>query len=196
MRSRLKSRLLVLLVVAIAAAPAIAALTWYLNADSWRPGDTVNHGRLISPPRQVSSAALPLLGGGQLPAGWFQHRWTLVYAGAPACPTRCKHALYNTRQIRLAEGAQMSRVQRLFITSDEPADAAGLRRAHPDLTVVEAGGPAGARFTRQFTAGAGNGPRIYIVDPLGRLIMSYPADADPANILADLKQLLKYSHIG
>jgi hypothetical protein len=38
--------------------------------------------------------------------------------------------------------------------------------------------------------------RIWIADPLGNLVLSYPADTDPRGMIADLKKLLKLSHIG
>jgi len=38
--------------------------------------------------------------------------------------------------------------------------------------------------------------RSYLVDPLGNLMMSYPADAAPKGMLKDLKRLLRLSHIG
>lgn len=194
--SKLQRRLIPSLIVAIALAPIVAAVVWYVNIDVWRPASTVNHGHLITPPRVVESAPLPLLGGGTLPADWFKRGWSLVYAGTPACPPRCKKALYMTRQIRLALGAKMNRVQRLFIVTDHPQQAAALRRAHPDLAVAYADGPQGRAFLAQFLDDHALGARIYLVDPRGRLMMSYPADTDPTGILADLRRLLKYSHIG
>lgn len=192
---RAKRPLLPALILVVAVAPFVAALVWYFNAGHWRPAETVNHGRLIKPPRPISSQPLPLLGGGRLAPDWFKHRWTLVYVGASACDARCRHALYVTRQIRLAIGAEMTRVQRLFALPGEPPAAAELRRAHPDLTVVDTAN-GGRGFAAQFTGGAPPGARIYLVDPRGRLMMSYAADADPKGILADLKRLLKYSQLG
>jgi len=37
---------------------------------------------------------------------------------------------------------------------------------------------------------------IYLVDPLGNLMMRYPRDPDPAKLLKDLQRLLRYSRIG
>jgi hypothetical protein len=38
--------------------------------------------------------------------------------------------------------------------------------------------------------------RIYMVDPLGNLMMSYAPGTDPRSIYQDIKKLLKLSHIG
>ena len=37
---------------------------------------------------------------------------------------------------------------------------------------------------------------IYLVDPLGNLMMRFPRDPDPSKMLKDLQRLLKYSGIG
>ena len=37
---------------------------------------------------------------------------------------------------------------------------------------------------------------LFIVDPLGNLMMSYDARQDPHGLLEDLKKLLRLSHIG
>ena len=37
---------------------------------------------------------------------------------------------------------------------------------------------------------------IYLVDPLGNLMMRYPRDPDPAKLVKDLQRLLRYSRIG
>ena len=38
--------------------------------------------------------------------------------------------------------------------------------------------------------------RLYIIDPAGNLMISYPATADPSFIKVDIKRLLKTSQIG
>ena len=37
---------------------------------------------------------------------------------------------------------------------------------------------------------------LYIVDPLGNLMMRFDARQNPKGLLSDLKKLLKLSHIG
>jgi len=37
---------------------------------------------------------------------------------------------------------------------------------------------------------------LFVVDPLGNLMMSYDVRGDPHGLLEDLKKLLKLSHIG
>ena len=43
---------------------------------------------------------------------------------------------------------------------------------------------------------AGREHLLFVVDPLGNLIMSYDARQNPRGLLADLQKLLRLSHIG
>jgi hypothetical protein len=52
-------------------------------------------------------------------------------------------------------------------------------------------------FTQAFADGsAAVGEWIYLIDPLGNLLMRYGSDANPKGMLEDLERLLKYSKIG
>jgi hypothetical protein len=44
--------------------------------------------------------------------------------------------------------------------------------------------------------GALPGNYIYLVDPLGNLMMRFPAEPDPSKLIKDLQRLLKYSRFG
>jgi hypothetical protein len=70
-----------------------------------------------------------------------------------------------------------------------------LNRAHAGLAVFDASGESGQALLRQFPARQRK-TTLFIVDPLGNLMMSYDAEANPKGLLEDLKKLLKLSHIG
>jgi hypothetical protein len=180
---------------------AIAFCTYY--ASDWRPARHVNHGTLISPPRPLPAVALrrlslaPADDLGARPV--FRGRWSLVYIGAGACDPDCRWALYVMRQTRLGLGDDMTRVARVFLVSAACCDRGFLARAYPGLVVLDAAGPAGAALLAQFPGGGVPGARahaLYVVDPLGNLMMSYDARADPHGLLQDLQKLLRLSHIG
>jgi hypothetical protein len=44
--------------------------------------------------------------------------------------------------------------------------------------------------------GDANAQRIYLIDPLGNLMMSYAPGAKPKGLLEDMKRLLRLSQIG
>jgi len=184
----------------------------YYGHASWHPGGRVNAGNLIVPPRPLPSLALPLQSSGETDSSFLTHKWTLLYVQQGVCAERCRTGLYETRQVRLALDRDMDRVQRVFIADADCCDLQFLREQHPDLIAVRMSpaaapllallplrGPDGASAGPE-NAGAGSGDAnaepIYLIDPLGNLMMSYAPDAKPKGMLEDMKRLLRLSHIG
>jgi hypothetical protein len=158
----------------------IAFLTYYGTA--WRPAGHVNHGTLITPPRRLPAMAL-------------RGEWTLVYVGDGACDAACRQALYVMRQTRLALNNDMTRVGRVFLATANCCAREFLSREHAGLVVLDAARPAAGTLVREFPA-SDRAQLLYVVDPLGNLVMSYDARQDPHGLLEDLKKLLRLSHIG
>jgi hypothetical protein len=105
--------------------------------------------------------------------------------------------LYNTRQVRAALGADRERVQRVFLAKGACCDLEWLHAQQPDLVTVQASAAAAPLTTILEHAGRGpSADRVYLVDPLGNLMMCYAADARPKGMLEDLKKLLRLSHVG
>jgi hypothetical protein len=97
------------------------------------------------------------------------------------------------RQVRRAQGKNMDRIERVWLIDDEvPLDPA-LAQAFEGTYFVRASGSDVLRDP----ALAGDPPgHIYLIDPLGNLMMRFPRDADPSRILRDIVRLLKASQIG
>ncbi len=189
---RRRNRLIILAIVAVFLLPVLMAGLWYANIHDWGY-ETMAHGHLVTPPVALHPPPLPLaLGPGRLSPSYFRGRWTLVYAGRPDCLPDCREALYATRQIRLAMGVDITRVQRIYLVLGHPTKTGFLEVEDPDLTVVDAATPSGRRFVgRLLRAGhARLGKAIFVVDPEGRLMMTYPAGADPMVLLHDMQRLL------
>ena len=160
---------------------AMAFFTYY--ATSWRPIGHVNHGVLIRPARTLTMASV------------FQGHWSLVYVGDGACGEGCRQALTVMRQTRLGLNNDMTRVERVFLATVNCCARDFLSREHPGLKVLDATDPAAAALVREFPD-QGRANCVYIVDPLGNLMMSYDARQNPHGLLEDLKKLLRLSHIG
>jgi cytochrome oxidase Cu insertion factor (SCO1/SenC/PrrC family) len=188
------------LLIAMFFVPLAAAFALYYGVDGWRPAGSTNHGDLVTPARPLPEIALPLAQGGASDPKLLHGKWTLVYIGGGQCDTRCRQALTLIRQSRLALSDEMSRVQRVFVATGECCDQPYLDQEHAGLITLKADSDSSAGLLREFSEAAG-GPapqagRIYIVDPLGNLMMSYPPTAAPKGLLDDLKKLLRLSHIG
>ena len=183
-------------------APLGVAFYLYYGHGTWHPGGRVNAGDLIAPPRPLPSLALPLQSSGETDAGFLKRKWTLLYVQQGPCAERCRTSLYEMRQVRLALDRDMDRVQRVFIAEGDCCDFQFLREQHPDLIAVRmspAAAPLLALLPRRGAdseSGGANAQCIYLIDPLGNLMMSYAPDANPKGMLEDMKRLLRLSSIG
>jgi hypothetical protein len=163
-----------LLVALVCAAPFVLGTVAYLAG--WSPGGASNYGELI-PPRPLAESAFAGLRG----------KWVMVAFDAAACDAHCEQKLYYMRNVRRAQGKFMDRIERLWVVTD-----GGQPRAEV-LAAIE-----GTRLAR-FSPGAfpGNAAdHIYLVDPIGNLMMRFPRDPDPSRMIKDLQRLLKYSGAG
>jgi hypothetical protein len=171
----------------------LAFFTYY--GSGWRPAGRVNHGVLITPARPLPPLTLPRVSLAAAHGTPLRGKWSLVYVGNGACDSACRQALYVMRQTRLALNNDMTRLQRLFLASGDCRACGRLARADPGLDVLDAGGAAGTALLREFPT-PGREHSLFVVDPLGNLMMSYDVRGDPHGLLEDLKKLLKLSHIG
>jgi hypothetical protein len=181
------------------------ALSFYLYyGKSWHPGGRVNAGELITPARPLPSLALPLAGAAGAGAGagatkpqFLKGKWTFLYVQHGRCDDECRRHLYDTRQVRLALDREMNRVQRVFIGDGDCCDLEELKEAHPDLIAVRAS-PADEPLLAllPIREGAVNSRRVYLIDPLGNLMMFYAPEAKSKGMLDDMKRLLRLSSIG
>jgi hypothetical protein len=208
-----RARAQIWILVAVFFVPLALAFLLYYGGSGWRPPGNTNQGELISPPRPLPSVALPTLNAAALPADAWRGKWTLLYVGDGRCDGRCRAALVLMRQTRLALNADMTRVQRIFLATGNCCDRTYLDAEHPGLVVALADNDSGATLLatipdaqpgaevpRDFPQSA-HADRlvsfIYIVDPLGNLMMRHAPAAPPAKgLLEDLRRLLKLSHIG
>jgi len=180
--------------------PLAIAFWLYYGPTSWRPSGGTNKGELIEPARPLPAASLRRPDGSRTGSEFLRGTWTLLFVGDGACDARCRKALYLTRQSRVALNKDIERVQRVFLVTDHCCDRAFLAAEHPDLVVALLEGPEGTSLLGAFPVYGGVAPatagRLYVVDPLGNLMMSYAPDAPDKALLTDLQKLLRLSHIG
>jgi hypothetical protein len=192
-------------------APLGLSFYLYYGHGHWLPRGRVNAGDLIEPPRPLPELALPLTaneggaggGAGTTNPQFLKGKWTFLYVQRGTCDAECLRHLYDTRQVRIALDREMTRVQRVFIGDADCCDAQELRAAHPDLILIRSS-PDDAPLLALLPGSASTPSsqdardfrRIYLVDPLGNLMMSYAADAKPKGMLEDMKRLLRLSSIG
>jgi len=179
-------------------APLLLAFVIYYGT-GWRPTKMSNKGDLISPIVSLPDVALHKPDGTLLDKQWLQRKWTLVYVGDGACEQACRESLLITRNIRLLLGKDSTRVQRAFLFVGNCCDANYLSSEQPDLIVARIDDAAGLQILKLLPYNDGDvvqAGKIYVVDPLGNLMMSYKRGAEAGDLHTDLKTLLSLSHIG
>ena len=192
--NRRRSRWQLLLLFVLFFGPLAMAWVLYYGSGDWRPEGRSNHGVLIEPPTPLPETALALIDGRSTEPDVLRHVWTLLYIDGGVCAEACREALYRSRQVRIALGKEIDRVQRLYLYSGDKTDLAG---EHPDLIVADAESSGGLELVAAFPANEPpDGENIDLVDPLGNLMMRFPLDDDARDIFLDLKKLLKLSRIG
>ena len=193
---RRRARWALIVLFALMSAPVVGAwLMFYLGQD-WLSLGTVNQGELIVPARPLTDAAIVDSRRDRINHTAFNHYWTLLYVGPSACDSSCLTALYHARQVRLAVGKDLDRVATGYLVtdSDPVQDFAQWGEGFPALRVLYA---ADGEVIDRFRVG--DEPveraqrRIYLVDPLGNIMMRYRPGQDAAAMLKDLKRLLKVS---
>jgi hypothetical protein len=166
---------------AIAALPLAGSYLLYLL---WRPTAFVNYGELIGPTSLTelhAGAALELKG-----------KWVFLMADSGRCDAYCQRKLYVMRQVRLTQGKDMERIERAWLLEDGITPSAGVSDEYEGTRLLAAN-PA---LLDKLPAAASVRDHIYLVDPLGNVMMRYPRDADPSRMKKDLARLLRASRIG
>ena len=178
-------------------------LAWFFTAENDHLGQgTTNHGQLLLPPLDLSKLDLrDNQSQSILPSLW-KGRWLLLYVSHGTCNEACAKDLYYLRQIRTATGKYSERVQRGVLTfSDQAADAKLQQMLNTEfagtlhLVTTSAGFANFIRNTPDEKLALQQGG-IYLVDPLGNVLMRYQQNTDPMGIYKDLMRLLKISNIG
>ena len=201
------NRILMLAVFSVFLLPVLIAYSahffgWYKDFG------TNNRGLLVTPP--IESAALDIKDkdGNPFDSTNYPKTWFLVYVPPTDCQAACKNSLYLMRQTNKAMGPERNRVKRIllnwqnnghdfdgFVTENFPK----MLSFYGDKNVINQS----LQNALDQEPSAVEAGRIYIMDPLGFIMLSYPAIADEKesilkgkDLVKDLKRLLKVSKIG
>ncbi|MEA3242388.1 MAG: hypothetical protein U9Q19_02970 [Pseudomonadota bacterium] len=200
--ARRRSRLSLIFVLGMFAAPL--AIAWLVISvfPEWAPKGKANHGELVNPVRPLPEFQLKTLSGDALDERFFRGKWTMVYLAQGTCDHPCVEQLYNIRQVRLAQGKNIDRLQRLLLWKAEGTSGeqrSELQTHFPGQVIVPLSDQGSPALLKTFALDAKqplDARRVYLVDPLGHLMMSYEPGDEPRGMIKDLERLLKYSGLG
>jgi hypothetical protein len=111
--------------------------------------------------------------------------WQLIYARMSPCEQQCAQHLGRLVQVQLALGRDQDRVQRaLWHTGGLPA------LDDPELMEHTLDDDVGRGVAAALGAERMKDGRVYVADPRGFVILSYPPDVEQKELLRDLERLL------
>lgn len=157
-----------------------------------------NYGTLIQPIKKLNWPTLETLDGEMLESG-FGRKWTFLLFAGESCDELCRNNLFYMRQIRTLLGRDTMRLQNVLITGQPlGAETKIYLQNFPNLKVIANNRDPGLydQFRLQGPGETGSSPIIYLVDPDQNLMMYFPAEFDQAQVLKDIKKLMKLSQIG
>lgn len=191
---RVRGRRNFLLLAALFLVPVLVVFAMYYGR-LWSPTGSSAKGELVNPAQPLAVAGLRHTDGSAAGMEVFRDKWSLLYIGDGACDEPCRVALTYGRQTRIAIGKDIDRVQRVFLTTGNCCDNQYLGTEQPGLVILDASSDEARALLAQFPGE--RGVSLYIVDPLGNLMMRHDAtQVINKDLLTDLKKLLKLSHIG
>jgi hypothetical protein len=182
------SNLQFVLVALLFGAPLLLATLMY-GARIWQPPQRSNHGALLEPYVNLGE----ILPSSPLHAIGDDH-WLIVYGNEVACTEPCRSALLRLRQSRLMLANEMHRVQRVFLHGASPPDRVFLETHHAGMETLT--DPELLKLLLDKRPAGLLPGGIFLIDPLGNLVMYFAPDIDPGDMVDDIRHLLDLSRIG
>jgi len=192
-RRRTRGRWKLFAVLAVCASPLLASyFTYYVV----KPTGRTNYGTLIDP-RQYPIPPMASRTLAQQPTTLdaYKGKWIMLKVGGSDCGQACQDQLFLMRQLRTMQGKDRERIERVWlITDDQPLETM-LLRVNDGTRMLRAPADVVAKWL-PVEPGGDAGEHIYLIDPLGNLMMRFPKNPDPAKMKKDIAKLLKASAIG
>ena len=181
--NRKRSRLVLLLLAVLFAAPVLAAIV--LHAIGWEPTRTRNHGTLLQPPPDLRELTLRRADGTAYDWAPRERRWRVAVMPPVGCERACVDLIASLDKVWQLQGRRADRLDVLWFGA-LPAGAVPFRRLVPMQPDT-----AFAALLPDAQVDAGGQPPLYLIDPSGFLAMRYAPGADVAGVREDVARLLK-----
>lgn len=119
-------------------------------------------------------------------------KWVLLHIDSGSCDEACQRKLYLMRQVRMVQGKEKERIERLWLINDavKPEDRLFKNFDGTLFINAEQSEMLGLVETKDTQI-----KHIYLIDPQGNLMMRFPEGADGTLMGKDLKRLLQVSQV-
>ncbi|MGB7481495.1 MAG: cytochrome C oxidase subunit I [Burkholderiaceae bacterium] len=182
-----------LAILAVCASPIIASyFTYYVI----KPEGRTNYGTILDPrAHPMPALAATTLDGRPSGLDAYQGKWIMLQVDDASCGEYCQTKLLEMRQLRIMQGRERTRIERVWLVTDQEPVQTMLLREYDGTHLLRVK-PEALQAWLPTEAGTTPADHIYMIDPLGNLMMRFPKNADPNQVKKDLSRLLKASSIG
>lgn len=193
--SKTSGRKVLLLLAVIFILPFTVAATLHLL--DLRPTGH-SYGDLIAPPKNLTFTNLQSYDGNILPPKQWLKIWSIVMIDNTGCASDCQTQVQVVKQVHTSLGKEYKRIQRILIVPSgiTATNFSTIKLNNPKLKIIANKDAQTLQFAKQFGDSKKNAGKIYLIDPLGNLMMSYTKEHDPKGLRSDLTRLLKNSWAG
>lgn len=191
--SKKRSNWILFLVIAVCAAPMILSyFTYYVV----KPESRNNYGDLIDPRRYpIPDLGATTLDGSPASLNDYHGKWLLIQVDQGACDAYCTEKLYYMRQLRAAQGKERERIERVWLVTDDAPLSTALMKEYDGTRILRVDRDKLAKWL-PVAAGTRAQDHLYMIDPLGNLMMRFPKAPDYNKVKKDIIKLLRASAIG
>ena len=168
------------------------ALSYLLFFWGGAPSGSVNYGELIEV-KVLPDVALRKTDGVTFNISQLRGKWIMLVVDSGVCDESCRKKLYYMRQVRLMQKTEMERIERVWLIDDGRIPETSITEDFKGTVLINA---KDNELLKAIPAKISQHDHIYMIDPLGNLMMRFPKDVDPSLMAKDLKRLLKVSQIG
>ncbi len=186
------------LLLAAIGLPMISAYVVF-NTGWGIPSGSINKGDLVLPATSITSQIITNNDGEVVDVFSGKKKWRWLIIGNNQCGDRCENNLYLSRQVHIRLGEKAIRLERLYLNTDSVYNSEfseSLSKDHPRLRQLHTDSTQWKSLLAETNAGDVelNGENLYMVDQEGFVMMTYNRSHSGAELLADVKRLLKYSY--
>ena len=197
MKRKLSPRMSLLIIAGMFIVPLALAWLMYSGAINYNPVNTRNLGELVQPPVPVPMGALRPAVPDSTPLDTLEEHWVVAYLLPANCDAGCLDDVTMLRQVHRASGKNQSRIRVLLMGAEPGPSSQALLDVYPSFVLAARPGSAfGAGLSRVATdSGAPSERSVYLLDPLGNIMLFYAAGFDANDLKKDLKRLLTWSKL-
>ncbi|MGH1373014.1 MAG: hypothetical protein ACRBBW_13320 [Cellvibrionaceae bacterium] len=163
------------------------------------PSSSINKGDLVLPATSMVDHRVSNSDGEAIDLFSGKKKWRWLIIGNNLCSDRCENNLYLSRQVHIRLGEKAVRLERIYLNTEtafSPELSERLSKDHPRLRQLHTDASEWTHLLANSNANqvALNGENLYMVDQEGFVMMTYNRSHSGAELLADVKRLLKYSY--